>query len=162
MKEIPPIDNEIINDNIQFDIEEFKEKINNINNSLKNDFENAFERKIDELVNNKSSMMRKKIDDTILEFKEYFLEKNKYINIELSDMREDSVVLVENIEAMDKAMAELNSLIDLEPKKQAPIPKITEENEVNEKVEDKKTIKFKNENTTLEIEKKKSKYLKRR
>ena len=161
MKEIPPIDNEIINDNIQFDIEEFKEKINNINNSIKNEFENAFESKIDEIFNNKSSMMRKKIDNDILEFTGHLLEGSKrIINNELLGVREDSCNLAENIEAMDKAMAELNSLIDLEPKKQAPIPKITEENEVNEKVEDKKTIKFKNENTTLEIEKKKSKYLK--
>ena len=148
IKEIPPIDNDIINDEMPFNIDEYKKEMNERCANIKNDFNNAFESKVNEIVSSKSSLMQKKINDSILEFSKVNLEHLQKINTEATGLKEDSVALVENTEEMSKAIEQLQSIVIIPGGNQNPI--IEEE--------DKITVKFINKEMTLEVQKEKAKY----
>ena len=148
IKEIPPIDTDIINDEMPFNIDEYKKEMNERCANIKNDFNNAFESKVNEIVSSKSSLMQKKINDSILEFSKVNLEHLQKINTEATGLKEDSVALVENTEEMSKAIQELQSLVIIPGGNKNPIIED----------EDKITVKFINKDMTLEVQKEKAKY----
>ena len=151
IKEIPPIDNDIINDDIPFNIDEYKKEMNEKCTNIKNDFNKAFDSKVNEIVSAKSSLMQKRINDSILEFSKVSLNHLQKINNEASGLKEDSVNLVENTEDMNKAIEQLQSLVIVPGAGIKPKPIIEDE--------DKIAIKFINKDITLEVKKEKAKYL---
>ena len=157
VKDIPPIDKEIINDDIPFNIDEYKEEMNKKYENIKNDFNKAFDSKIEEIVLHKSALLKSKIDDTILEFSKVSFDNFKNINNEAFGLKEDSMSLVENTENMGKAIEELSFMINKASKekpKPNPEPIIHDSDD-----EDKITIKFTNKELALEIKKEKAKFL---
>ena len=151
IKEIPPIDNDIINDDIPFNIDEYKKEMNEKCTNIKNDFNKAFDSKVNEIVSAKSSLMQKRINDSILEFSKVSINHLQKINNEASGLKEDSVTLVENTEGMNKAIEQLQSIVIAPGAGIKPKPIIEDE--------DKITIKFINKDITLEVKKEKAKYL---
>ena len=160
--DIPPIDKEIINDDIPFNIDEYKEEMNKKYENIKNNFKKAFDSKIEEIVLNKSAMLKNKIDETILEFSKVSFDNFKNIKNEAIGLKEDSMSLAENTENMGKAIEELSIMINKASKEKSkpnlskpnPEPIIHDSDD-----EDKITIKFANKELTLEIRREKAKFL---
>ena len=135
IKDIPEIDNNIINDDIQFDIEEYKEELNSKNNKIIKKFNNSFDIKIKNMFD-KNNIMKEKINNSILNFTNNSIKYLKKINDEIKEIKEDFGEIAENYDELNKAL----KLLDF-PKKEKP------------------TIRFLKENIDLEIEKKEAKFL---
>ena len=108
IKEISPIDHEIINDENPFDIEKYKEEMNNKLDIIKNDFQKEFDKQINDIVLNKRAIMLSKISDIILDYSKVNLKNNENTINELKGMKEDSNELFGNIIEMNKALEEMN------------------------------------------------------
>ena len=171
IKDVPEIDNNIINDDLQFNIEEFKSKLNDINISIINNFNKSFDSKINDIIINKSSIIKEKINNSVLQFSNINIEHLKKINNETKGIKDDFNEMIENSTSMNDALNQLNGGIS--PVLNQEKRKNTEENlvvnkqpsnniideEGDEDNNKKLSIKFEKENIDFEIEKKKAKYL---
>ena len=171
IKDVPEIDNNIINDDLQFNIEEFKSKLNDINISIINNFNKSFDSKINDIIINKSSIIKEKINNSVLQFSNINIEHLKKINNETKGIKDDFNEMIENSTSMNDALNQLNGGIS--PVLNQEKRKNTEENlvvnkqpsnniideEGDEDNNNKLSIKFEKENIDFEIEKKKAKYL---
>ena len=136
IKDIPEIDNNIINDDIQFDIEEYKKELNTKNNKFIKNYNNSLDIKIKNMMIDKNNIMKEKINNSILNFTNNSIKYLKKINNEIKEIKEDFGEIAENYDELNKALKLLN------------FPKI-----------EKPTIRFLKENIDLEIEKKEAKFL---
>ena len=155
IKQIPEIDKEIINDDIQFDVEKYKEEMNNKYENIKNGFKSTFDSKINDIVLNKSNIMKSKINDSLIEFSQISSNNLEKIKNEAQGMSEESNNLLENTEGMKIAMAELRNSMTLQRKRQNN-NNIVEEDDNNN---DRKTIRFTNKELNLEYDEKKAKFM---
>lgn len=151
IKEIPEIDNAIINDDVPFDIEKYKEEMNNKYNNMKNEFKSVLDTQINDIILNKSSLMKSKINDTILQFSEVSTNNLETIINEAQGMSEDSNNLLENTETMNKAMGEISIILEKIPKS-----KIEGDDEENN---DKIDIRFTKQNINFEIDENEAKFI---
>ena len=168
IKDVPEIDNNIINDDLQFNIEEFKSKLSNKNNTIINNFNKSFDSKINDIIINKSSIIKEKINNSVLQFSNINIEHLKKINNETKGIKDDFNEMIENSTSMNDALNQLNGGIS--PVLNQEKRKNTEENlvvnkqpsnniideEGDEDNNKKLSIKFEKENIDFEIEKKKS------
>ena len=140
IKEIPPINDEILNDDISFDFEKYKEEISKECNNIKNDFIKTFESQIDDVILNKRTVLENKVNETILNFSKANLINLEKTNNELKGLKEDSNQNDESIIEMQKAFGEMIYLYPIQE-------------------QDKIAVKFNKEDIELEIEEKQSKFL---
>ena len=136
IKDIPEIDNNIINDDIQFDIEEYKKELNTKNNKIIKNCNNSLDIKIKNIMIDKNNIIEEKINNSKLNFNINSIKYLKKIKDEIKEIKEDFGETAENYEELNKALKLLN------------FPKI-----------EKPTIRFLKENIDLEIEKKEAKFL---
>jgi hypothetical protein len=104
IKDVPEIDNNIINDDLQFNIEEFKSKLNDINISIINNFNKSFDSKINDIIINKSSIIKEKINNSVLQFSNINIEHLKKINNETKGIKDDFNEMIENSTSMNDAL----------------------------------------------------------
>ena len=169
IKNIPEIDNNIINDDLQFNIEEFKKKLNNKNNSIIKEFNKSFDSKINDIVMNKSNIMKQSINNSVLNFSQININNLTTINKDTNEIKEEFNEMFENSsnlnDALEKLKGEINAVPNLNPKplinpKTNPIrnqkpPKNSIDDEEDED-DNKLTIRFEKENINLETERKKA------
>ena len=103
---IPEIDD--INDNPEFDIEKFKEDLNNKNNTKIEDFKKIFETDIKNIIEQKSTIIKKDIIQLVLST-EKDQEKNlKSIEEETNTVQQGFSEIMENTKKMNMAIGDLN------------------------------------------------------
>ena len=111
IKEIPPL-SEDINDDIQFNIDEYKKGLNDNEKNILNDFQKIFDSKIEAIVNSKSQILKKKVDASLLEFSKINLNNLNEINKEAIAITDDFKEIMGNTGAMNDAMIELSEVIN--------------------------------------------------
>lgn len=139
IKEIPEIQKDIINDDIDFDSAKYKEGINNRYNDIIKDFNSTFDKKIENIYNNKRTILEENINQKFLEFGNVNLKDISEIIKEHKEVKEKSNNMNDDINEMEKAIKELHK------------------NLVGE--EEKITLRFKQEIINEEIELKKAKFI---
>ena len=122
IKDIPPIDDKVINDDPGLDIEKYKEEMNIKYDNIKSDFNKAFDSKIDEIVINKNNLMQSKISNSILEFSNVNIKHLEGIKNEANGLKDESTELVENTQTMSIAIEKLSEEIPVD--ESDPNPKI--------------------------------------
>ena len=171
IKDVPEIDNNIINDDLQFNIEEFKSKLSNKNNTIINNFNKSFDSKIKDIIINKSSIIKEKLNNSVLEFSNINIEHLKKINNESNQIKEDFNEMIENSNSMNDALSQLSGGIvpalnqnnRKKPEENLRVNKQLSNNIIDEEPDEDKNnkipIKFEKENIKFEIEKKQAKYI---
>ena len=139
IKEIPEIQKDIINDDIDFDSAKYKEGINNRYNDIIKDFNSTFDKKIENIYNNKRTILEENINQKFLEFGNVNLKDISEIIKEHKEVKEKSNNMNDDINEMEKAIKELHK------------------NLIGE--EEKITLRFKQEIINEEIELKKAKFI---
>lgn len=139
IKEIPEIQKDIINDDIDFDSAKYKEGINNRYNDIIKDFNSTFDKKIENIYNNKRNILEENINQKFLEFGNVNLKDISEIIKEHKEVKEKSNNMNDDINEMEKAIKELHK------------------NLVGE--EEKITLRFKQEIINEEIELKRAKFI---
>ena len=110
IKPIPEIQTVIYNDNLQFDIEKYKEEISNKNKNIINDFIKSYDSKINSLFNKKSSLLREKINKMFKEYSTVSVNGVYEIKKECSYLKEDFYESVRDINECNIAMIQLSKL----------------------------------------------------
>lgn len=139
IKEIPEIQKDIINDDIDFDSAKYKEGINNRYNDIIKDFNSTFDKKKENIYNNKRNILEENINQKFLEFGNVNLKDISEIIKEHKEVKEKSNNMNDDINEMEKAIKELHK------------------NLVGE--EEKITLRFKQEIINEEIELKRAKFI---
>ena len=157
-----------INDDIQFNIDEFKKELKDKETKVINDFKSVFNTKIDSIINNKSQIMKSKINSSLLSFFNSNKQSLDEINKHTGTINEDLKEVAGKTEEMNEAMVELSGLIDPTGKKGGDInpqkkEKEKKKNDLEEEDNDdegnKIRFKFKEEKEELEISAKDAKFI---
>ena len=176
IKDIPDIDNNIINDDLQFNIDEFKTKLTNKNNNIIDNFNKSFESKINNIVINKSNIMKETINNSVLNFSKINIENLNHLNKETKVLNLEFGEISENSNDMNDALKKISEGIGQNPMpnpkpnleqnskpnqnpKPNPIRNIISDEEDNDDDKNKLNIKFEKENKEVEIEKKNARFL---
>ena len=140
---MPEIDN--INDDIELDIEKYKESLNNNNYSKIEDFKKVFENEIKSVITLKSSIINTNISKLILNTQEDQKKNIKSIEEETKAVKEEFEKIVEDTNEMNDAIGNLKSQLIGNFGGACNI--ISEENNDNNNEKDKNQImtKFENE-----------------
>ena len=156
-----------INDDIQFNIDEFKKELKDKETKVINDFKSVFNTKIDSIINNKSQIMKSKINSSLLSFFNSNKQSLDEINKHTGTINEDLKEVAGKTEEMNEAMVELSGLIDptgkkggdINPQKKEKEKKKSElEEEDNDDEKDKICFEFTKEKEELEISAKKANF----
>ena len=147
---MPEIDN--INDDIEFDIEKYKESLNNNNYSKIEDFKKVFENEIKNVITQKSNIINTNISKLILNTREDQKKNLESIEEETKAVKEEFEKIVEDTNEMNDAIGNLKS--------QLIGNFISEEDNDNNNEKDKNQImiKFENEEINHEMNIKKAKF----
>ena len=112
IKVIPEIDNQNINDDIQFDIEEYKKELNNKNINIIKNFNNSLDNKINNIVINKSNFMKESIKNSIINFSNIHIEEIKKINNETKGLKEEFDDMISNSSQMNIGLEKIKEGIE--------------------------------------------------
>lgn len=96
---MPEIDN--INDDIEFDIEKYKESLNNNNYSKIEDFKKVFENEIKNVITQKSNIINTNISKLILNTREDQKKNLESIEEETKAVKEEFEKIVEDTNEMN-------------------------------------------------------------
>ena len=103
---MPEIDN--INDDIEFDIEKYKESLNNYNNTKIEDFKKVFENEFNSLITQKSTIIKNEIIKLNLNTEEDQKKNRELIEEETKAAKEEFKKIVEDTNEMNNANNENN------------------------------------------------------
>ena len=109
---------------------------------------------INDIIINKSNIMKETIKNSLLNFSEIHIEKKNFANGQTQGIKEDFNEMISDFENMNKGLEKIKEKI-VSGKK---INNIIEEEDIIPKNENKLTIKFEKENIDLEINKKSAKF----
>ena len=112
IKIFPEIENQNINDDIQFDIKKYKEKLENKNINIIKNFNNSLNSKINDIIINKSNFMKETINNSVLKFSKTHIEQIKKINNETQGIKEDFSEIISNSNEMNKSLEILKEGIE--------------------------------------------------
>ena len=166
---MPEIDD--INDDIEFDIEKYKEDLNNVNNTKIGDFKKIFEKDIKNIITEKSNIIKTKISQSALNTQKDQEKNLASIEEETASVKKEFEEIIKNTSEMNNAIGDLNYKIT---GKKIEFSEVNLENqngfeggandlildEVEEEFEnnDKNIIKFEEEEIRHEISIKKAKF----
>jgi hypothetical protein len=102
---IPEIDN--INDDPEFDIEKYKEDLNNKNNTKIEDFKKTFDSDIKNIIEQKSTIIKTDISQLVLSTEKDQEKKLESIVKETNTLKEDFGIIINNTNDMNKAIGDL-------------------------------------------------------
>ena len=165
---IPEIDE--INDEVEFNIEKYKEDLNNMNNTKIGNFKKSFEDDINNIIKQKSTIIKQNISQLVLNNQKEQNKNLESIDEEISSVKKDFDEIIKNTSEMNNAIGDLNFRITGERNEFSDI-KVEIQNdlagandmildEVEEDFEnkDKNIIKFENEEIRHEISIKNAKF----
>ena len=103
--QMPEINN--INDDTEFDIENYKQELNNKNNTKVKDFKQVFETQIQDIISQKSSIIKENISKLVLDTQKEQGAQLQSIEEETSLVQKDFKKIVENTNEMNVAIGDL-------------------------------------------------------
>ena len=150
IKIFPEIENQNINDDIQFDIKKYKEKLENKNINIIKNFNNSLNSKINDIIINKSNFMKETINNSVLKFSKTHIEQIKKINNETQGIKEDFSEIIFNSNQMNKSLEilkegiEISKIINSNHEIKPPYPEVNEVKPQNEIINQNPKIKPQN------------------
>ena len=110
IKPITEIQKDIYNDDLQFDIEDYKKGINDKYTNIIKDFNKLYDSKINNILNNKSSILKEEINKKFSEFSSVNISNISEIKKESLGLKDDFSDMVNDVALMDKAILEMSKI----------------------------------------------------
>ena len=103
---MPEIDE--INDEVEFNIEKYKEDLNNMNNTKIGNFKKSFEDDINNIIKQKSTIIKQNISQLVLNNQKEQNKNLESIDEEISSVKKDFDEIIKNTSEMNNAIGDLN------------------------------------------------------
>ena len=152
IKPVPEIEKDIYNDELQFDVDEYKKGINIKYNNIINDFNELYDSKLKTIINEKSNLLKEQINKQFTEFSTVNINNISEINKDSEELKGEFDERVGEVKDMNNAIMEMSKIIIGGEIKRPKRPRntVAEEEEGND--EEKKEILFKKAKIEEEIQ----------